>query len=109
MDLARFRQRIDQADPELLQLLELLRSLDPAPQHMVVRTALTCDTVNPWGDQHAQLDPSWDSRIIKDIDGARACAAEGVDTAAVREEIAAMAKRSGKLDSGEEVRWLVES
>ena len=56
MDLLQFREKIDKADPELLRLLELLRLFDSGSQQIVVRTALTCDTVNPWGDSNAQLE-----------------------------------------------------
>jgi hypothetical protein len=56
MDLLQFRRAVDRTDPELLRLLELLNSLAPGPQEIVVRTALTCDTVNPWGEQNAQLE-----------------------------------------------------
>jgi hypothetical protein len=55
-DLLKFRKEIDRANPELLRLLELLRSMAPDPQQITVRTALTCDTVNPWGNEDGQLE-----------------------------------------------------
>jgi hypothetical protein len=56
MDLLRFRLDMDRVDPDLRRLLELLNSLESGPQQVVVRTALTCDTVNPWGEGDAQLE-----------------------------------------------------
>lgn len=56
MDLMKFRREIGHANPDLLQLLDFLRSMSSV-QETVVRTALTCDTVSPWGDNNnAQLE-----------------------------------------------------
>jgi len=52
--LMQFRQEMDHIDPALLRLLELLNSTAPYPQVVVVRTALTCDTKCPWGQQDGQ-------------------------------------------------------
>jgi hypothetical protein len=49
MDLMKFRDQMDHANPELVRVLELLQSIAPDPQQIVIRTALTCDTLNPWG------------------------------------------------------------
>ena len=54
--LMQFRQEMDHIDPGLLRLLELLNSTAPRPQMVVVRTALTCDTKSPWGQQDGQLE-----------------------------------------------------
>ncbi len=56
MDLLKFRDQADRVSPELFQLLELLQSMSPDPQQVVIRTALTCDTVNPWGADNAGLE-----------------------------------------------------
>lgn len=56
MDLLRFREEVGKANPDLLQLLEFLRSIEPSQGTTVVRTALTCDTVSPWGNDNAQLE-----------------------------------------------------
>ena len=42
--------------PEWVQILDLLQSIAPDPQQIVIRTALTCDTINPWGTADAELE-----------------------------------------------------
>jgi hypothetical protein len=48
MDLLQFRRELQRADPDLQRLLELLDSLQSGSHEVVVRTSLTCDTLNPW-------------------------------------------------------------
>jgi len=49
MDLLQFRRELQRPDPDLQRLLELLDALQSGSQQVVVRTSLTCDTLNPWG------------------------------------------------------------
>lgn len=56
MDLLKFREQMDHASPEWVQILDLLQSIAPDPQQIVIRTALTCDTINPWGTADAELE-----------------------------------------------------
>jgi hypothetical protein len=56
MDLLQFRRELQRADPDLQRLLELLDSLQSGSQQVVVRTSLTCDTLNPWGKEDAELE-----------------------------------------------------
>jgi hypothetical protein len=56
MDLLTFREQMDHASPELVQILDLLQSIAPDPEQIVIRTALTCDTINPWGTPDAELE-----------------------------------------------------
>jgi hypothetical protein len=52
----KFRNRMDRMSPEFQELQELFRAMVPDPQQIVIRTALTCDTVNPWGTDNAGLE-----------------------------------------------------
>jgi hypothetical protein len=56
MDVVQFRREIDRTDSDLRRLLDLLDSIGPAPQEFIVRTSLTSDTVNPWGENDAELE-----------------------------------------------------
>ena len=56
MDLMKFRDQMDHASPELVRILGLLQSIAPDPQQIVIRTALTCDTIDPWGTADAELE-----------------------------------------------------
>jgi hypothetical protein len=56
MDPVDFRRNLDRVDPALKRLLELLESLPPTSPQVMVRTCLTCDTVDPWGKENAELE-----------------------------------------------------
>lgn len=55
MSVFEFCQKIQQSDPDLLQLLRLLDAIGPSRGEVSVVTVLTADTVNPWGERNAEL------------------------------------------------------
>lgn len=56
VNIAKFRDQLDRVSPEFLEVLEFLQSIASGQEQIVIRTSLTCDTVNPWGADNAELE-----------------------------------------------------